>query len=222
MKLMLADDHPLFIEGLKYLLEINGIRVAGTAHNGKEAFDQAKQIHPDIILMDIRMPGCSGIEALKLINAEMPDIKVVMLTTSDEDDDLFEAIKYGASGYLLKNINADELIGMLSDLESGGVPLSSGLAARLLKEFGQDRADAAKPQTGVRKNPPETSMLTQRQMEILEMVANGFTYKIVSEKLGLTERTVKYHMGRIIELLHLKNRSQVIAYAAKMGMTEEK
>jgi DNA-binding NarL/FixJ family response regulator len=219
MKLMLVDDHPLFMEGLKYLLETNGICVAGTAVNGKEAFFKAKQIHPDIILMDIRMPECSGIDALKLIKAEMPDIKVVMLTTSDEDDDLFEAIKYGASGYLLKNINAEQLIDMLSDLENDGVPLSPGLAARLLKELGRGHANAEKPETGTQKGPPEKSALTERQTEILKMVAGGITYKKVGEKLGLSERTVKYHMGRIIELLHLKNRAQVIDYASQIGLT---
>ena len=216
---MIVDDHPLFMEGLKYLLETNGICIAGTACNGKEAFYKAKQIHPDIILMDIRMPECSGIDALKLIKAEMPEIKVVMLTTSDEDDDLFEAIKYGASGYLLKNINAEQLLEMLSDLEHNGVPLSPGLASRLLKEFGQDYANTERSETGARKEPPEKSALTRRQMEILEMVAGGITYKKVGEKLGLSERTVKYHMGRIIELLHLKNRAQVIAYASRAGFT---
>ena len=215
MKLMLVDDHPLFMEGLQYLLETHGINVAGTACNGKDALSKARKLRPDIILMDIRMPECSGIDALKLIKAEMPEIKIVMLTTSDEDDDLFEAIKCGASGYLLKNINAEKLIDMLSDLENDGVPLSPGLAARLLKEFGQigktDEADGQKTL--------DRQALTERQMEILEMVAKGKTYKEVGEKLALTERTVKYHMGRIIELLHLKNRAQVIDYASQIGLT---
>lgn len=217
MKLMLVDDHPLFMEGLKYLLETNGISVAGTACNGKEALYKARTLRPDIILMDIRMPECSGIDALKLIKAEMPEIKVAMLTTSDEDDDLFEAIKCGASGYLLKNINAEQLIEMLSDLQNDGAPLSPGLAARLLKEFGQEQADTGKPETDSRKDQPENPALSERQKEILEMVAGGITYKKVGEKLGLSERTVKYHMARIIEQLHLKNRSQVIAYASKIG-----
>lgn len=220
MKLMLVDDHPLFMEGLKYLLETNGISVAGTACNGKEAIYEARKLRPDIILMDIRMPECSGIDALKFIKAEMPEIKIVMLTTSDEDDDLFEAIKCGASGYLLKNINAEQLIEMLSDLENDGAPLSPGLAARLLKEFGQERANMEKPETDTQSDQPGNSGLTARQVEILEMVAGGITYRKVGERLGLSERTVKYHMGRIIEQLHLKNRSQVIAYASKIGLAK--
>ncbi len=136
MKLILADDHPLFLEGLQYVLETFGIEVAGVAQDGREALAKAQLLKPDIILMDIKMPICSGIDALRLIKAEMPEIKIVMLTTSDEDDDLFDAVKYGASGYLLKNANAKDLVNMLSDLEKGEVPLSPGLAARLLEEFG--------------------------------------------------------------------------------------
>jgi len=219
MKLMLVDDHPLFIEGLKYLLETHGISVAGIATNGMEAFEQARVLQPDIILMDIKMPECDGISALKYIKAEMPDIKIVMLTTSDEDDDLFEALKYGASGYLLKNINAEELLAMLSGLENDEVPLSPGLAARLLREFRNNTENSKAAEESCRE--AEVG-LTGRQLEILELIAKGSTYKAAAEKLGISERTVKYHMARMIDLLHLKNRAQVIAYAARMGLTEGK
>lgn len=217
-KLMLVDDHSLFLEGLQYLLETHGIEVAGTADNGIEALAKARILKPDIILMDIRMPGCSGLDALKLIKAEMPEVKVVMLTTSVEDEDLFNAIKYGASGYLLKNTNADELIGMLSDIEKGEASFSPELAGRLLKEFRS--SGTGKPSQHVPEDTKAES-LTERQLEVLELVAKGITYKNVGETLGLTERTVKYHMGKILELLHLENRAQVIAYAARMGLVEE-
>jgi len=209
MKLLLVDDHPLFLEGLQYLLGTYGIGVAGFAANGNEAIEQARTLKPDIILMDIKMPECSGLEALKRIKAEMADIKIVMLTTSDDDEDLFEAIKYGASGYLLKSTNARELVDMLSDLEKGEVPLSPDLSARILKEFGNSRGNS--------RGGCENFVLSERQQEVLEMVAKGITYKEVGEALRLTERTVKYHMGRIIELLHLENRAQVIAYATRIG-----
>jgi DNA-binding NarL/FixJ family response regulator len=221
MKLMLADDHPLFLEGLQYVLETFGIEVAGVAQDGREALSKARILKPDIILMDIKMPGCSGIDALKLIKAEMPDIKIIMLTTSDEDDDLFDAVKYGASGYLLKNTNAKDLVDMLSDLEKGEVPLSPGLAARLLKEFGcSDTYDHKLSQHTLEE--VRRGKLTERQLEVLNMIARGITYKEAGDVLGLTERTVKYHMGRIIELLHLENRAQVIAYAARIGLVEVK
>lgn len=220
MRLMLVDDHPLFLEGLKYLLETYGIEVAGIAENGKEALEKAQVLNPDIILMDIKMPKCSGIDALKLIKAEMPDIKIVMLTTSDEDEDIMEAIKYGASGYLLKNTNAKELVGMLKDLERGEVPVSPDLASQLLKEFKSHSCDES-ASTNIPSQDSQKVQLTERQLKILEMVSKGITYKEVGDALGLTERTVKYHMGRIIELLHLENRAQVIAYAARIGLVEK-
>ncbi|WP_366923916.1 response regulator transcription factor [Metallumcola ferriviriculae] len=216
MKLMLVDDHSLFLEGLQYLLETHGINVTGTAHNGRDALVKARILKPDIILMDIKMPECSGMDALKLIKAEMSDIKVVMLTTSEEDEDLFDAVKYGASGYLLKDTNAKTLVDMLSDLERGEVPLSPGLAARLLREFRLSGRYDPKPLQQIAGDIQE-GYLTNRQLEVLDMVAKGNTYKEVGDALGITERTIKYHMGRIIELLHLENRAQVIAYAARRG-----
>lgn len=220
MKLLLVDDHPLFLEGLQYLLETHGIEVAGVAYNGTEALKKARILNPNIILMDIRMPESSGLDALKLIKAEMPHIKIVMLTTSEEDEDLFDAVKYGAAGYLLKNTNAKRLVDMLSDLEKGETPLSPGLAARLLREFSSSAVYEYKSsQHPVEDN--KVGKLTNRQLEVLEMVAKGITYKEAGEALGLTERTVKYHMERIIERLHYENRAQVIAYAARIGLVED-
>jgi DNA-binding NarL/FixJ family response regulator len=216
-KVMLVDDHPLFMEGLQYVLKAHGIMVAGTAQTGMEAVEKARTLKPDIILMDILMPGLSGLDALRLIKAEMPEIKIVMLTISEEDEDLFQAVKFGASGYLLKNTNADELINMLTALENNEIPLSSGLASRLLREYKQK--EKAHDENKTQKINPE--QLTERHLEVLELAAKGITYKEIGEILGLTERTVKYHMGRIIELLQLENRSQVVAYAARMGLIKE-
>jgi DNA-binding NarL/FixJ family response regulator len=220
MRVMLVDDHSLFLEGLHYLLETHGIDVIGIAKSGEEALQKARSLKPEIILMDIRMPQWSGLDTLKLMKAEMPEIKVIMLTTSDDDADLFEAIKYGASGYLLKSLNADELVKLLSSVENNEAPFSSGLAAKLLTEFRRDGMDR---QLLPRREPEagSTGPLTGRQLEILEMVAGGKTYKEVGSALGITERTVKYHMGKILELLHLENRAQVIAYATRLGIGEE-
>lgn len=220
MKLLLVDDHPLFLEGLQYLLETYGIDVAGIAHNGRQGLVKARRLKPDIILMDIKMPECSGLDALRLIKAEMPDVKVVMLTTSEEEEDLFDAVKYGASGYLLKSTNAKALVDMLYDLDKGEVPLSTGLAAKLLRELRHTGIDAPHSLQRSAEDTPK-GYLTDRQTEVLEMVARGITYKEVAEALGLTERTVKYHMGRIIEILQLENRAQVIAYAGRIGMVED-
>jgi len=218
MKLLLVDDHPLFLEGLQYLLKTYGIEVAGIARSGSDAITQAVLIKPDIILMDVKMPDCSGLDALRQIKAAMPEIKIVMLTTSDEDQDLFEAYRCGASGYLLKTIDARELVNTLRELEKGVPAIPPNMAARILNEFN--------PGTSKHNTASETSaetlpeQLTERQLEILGLVAVGATYKEAAQTLGLSERTIKYHMSRIIEVLHLKNRTQVIAYAARSKLAD--
>lgn len=224
MKLMLVDDHALFMEGLRYLLEIYGFEIACTAGSGKEALEQAELCRPDIILMDIRMPGMSGFDTLNLLKAQRPDVKVVMLTASQEDEDLFQAIKYGASGYLLKSANAEKLIETLWEIERGETLLSSVLASRLLNELTRPatKSDMIEEEdTDSCSQLTEKPQLTERQLEILELVAQGVSYREVGEALGLTERTIKYHMGNIVEILHLKNRSQVIAHAIKTGIIQD-
>jgi len=217
---MLVDDHPLFIEGLSYLLKTYGFEVSGIANSGREALEKVKFLHPDIILMDIRMPDLSGIDTLKRIKADKPTIKIVMLTSSEEDVDLFEAIQYGASGYLLKSTNARELVEMLHGLENGEAFLSPKLASKLFQKLNHPVTEENEiiSTTNLASDAPQ---LTERQIEILEMLAKGITYKDAGAALGLTERTVKYHMGKMIELLHLENRSQVIVYAAKMGIIKD-
>jgi len=209
---MLVDDHPLFLEGLQNLLQAHGVEVAGTAGNGKQALIQARKLKPDVILMDIAMPVCSGLDAIRPIKEEMPRVKIVMLTSFDDNEDLFEAVKRGASGYLLKNLNAGELVTLLHALEQGEAPLSPGLAARLLVEFAR-QADKAKPDSATEQEKT-AARLTQRQADVLNLVAQGKTYKEVGAELNLTERTIKYHMEKILEMLQLENRSQAIAYAA--------
>lgn len=221
MKLMLVDDHPLFIEGLSYLLKTYDFEVSGIAHSGREALEKARLLKPDVILMDIKMPDLSGIDTLKLLKAEWPEIKIAMLTSSEDDEDLFDAIRYGASGYLLKSTGAKELVEMLHGLENGEALLTRPVAARILQELKRLNTDGKEDGRQSVEQDTEEPRFTQRQLEILEMVAKGVTYKDAGTALGLTERTVKYHMGKIIELLHLENRSQVIAYAVKMGIVQE-
>ncbi|MFZ3171137.1 MAG: response regulator transcription factor [Carboxydocellales bacterium] len=212
MRVLLVDDHFLFLDGLRNLLVSRDIEVVGTAGDGLEAVKKTRFFRPDLIMMDIRMPFCNGLEATRLIKAEFPDIKIVMLTTSEEETDLFEAIKSGASGYLLKSLKAEELFGLLSDLKKGEVSLSPVLSSQLLEEY--------KRGVGKGKDSSE-NYLTERQEEILTHVAQGKPYKEVGKILFISENTVKYHMGRILEKLHLDNRSQVIAYATKKGIIGE-
>lgn len=225
MRVMLVDDNSLFLEGLQYLLETYGIEVVGTAQDGEMSIKKTRELKPDIILMDIKMPNYSGLETLRAIKTELPDIKIVMLTTSDDDEDLITAIRYGAAGYLLKNSNAKELVGMLSLLEKNEVPLSPGMAKRLLEELRGKGKEPVEQSRQLYTDAPKDqaqSPLTEQQLLILELVAQGVTYKEVGETLGLSERTIKYHMERIIEQLHLTNRSQAIAYAVSKGLFTNK
>lgn len=225
MRILLADDHGLFVEGLGNLLQAGGFQVVGAAADGLEAVRLAREIRPDLILMDIRMPVSSGLEAARVIHAEMPEIRVVVLTTSSEDSDLYEALKCGASGYLLKNLKPDELFEYLHGLERGEAPLSPELAGRLLHEFARQAAaldELAEHPAGQTPAPlAETALsaeLTPRQRQILTLVAEGQTYKEVGAAMYISENTVKYHMGEIVARLHLKNRAQAVAYALRSGL----
>ncbi len=216
MKTLLVDDHPLFLDGLKNLLTLRGIEVVGTARDGMEALEKARTLHPEIILMDIQMPNLDGLAATRLIKAELRDVKIVMLTMSAEDEDLFEAIKNGACGYLLKTLDVDEFYSLFVGLARGEVPLSPGLAGRVLEEF----ARQAMKNKSIKPVEAKTEVLTARQIQVLTLVAQGLTYKEVGAKLYLAERTIKYHIGEIIERLHLENRSQAIQYARGMKLVK--
>ncbi len=212
MKILLVDDHALFLQSLKGLLNTDGHEVVGMAKNGFEALTQARLLRPDLILMDIEMPECDGLATTRLIKAEMPQVKIVMLTVSTSDEHLFEAIKSGAIGYLLKSQNADQFLELVAQVDKGGVALPSELAVRLLEEFARQARHIEQP---VEEPPAE---LTGRQLEILTLVAQGLTYPEIGEILHLSEPTIRYHMGQILERLHLENRAQVIAYAARHGL----
>lgn len=203
MRVLLADDHPLFREGLVSLLEARGIEVAGQAADGAEAVALARGLHPDVVLMDLWMPGVGGLEATRLIKAEMPQVKVVILTVSDAEEDLFEAIRSGAHGYLVKSTSSAEFYDLLEALERGEAPLSRGLAVKIVRYLA-----AGAPEIG----------LTARELEVLRLVSEGMTNREVAELLAVSEATVKFHMTNILDKLHLENRAQVVAYAHRHGL----
>jgi DNA-binding NarL/FixJ family response regulator len=229
LRVLLVDDHRLFLEGLRNLLTSEGIEVVGLAHDGLEALAAARRLQPDVILMDIQMPRCDGVAATRLIKAEMPACKIVMLTMSENEQDLFEAVKSGASGYLLKRLDAEEFFAYLAELQTGHPPFSPGLAEKILKEFAHQgirpedgpspASAAAAPVEDSPGDEAQEGSLSGRQVQILTLVARGQTYRQVADTIGIAERTVKYHMAEILDRLHLDNRAQVIAYAARMGLT---
>jgi len=221
MRVLIADDHPLLVDGLCSLLEAHGVEVAGTVGDGQA---EALRLEPDLVLMDIRMPVCDGLAATRLIKAQRPDMRIVMITTSAEDQDLFEAVKSGACGYLLKSTRGPAFIEALHGLEQGIPPFSPGLADRLLREFAHLREDAETRGQGDAETrghgDAEKGRLTERQVQVLRLISEGLTYKEVGAKLCLSEVTIRYHMSEIMHLLHLENRSQVIAYAAQHGLAQ--
>jgi len=224
MRVLVVDDHRLLSEGVSNLLAAHGIEVLGIASDGVEAITLMQELNPDVILMDIRMPRCNGLSATRQIKALRPEIKILMLTTSAEDQDLFESIKSGASGYLLKSISGNAFIEALRGLEQGTPPFSPGLANRLLNEFAKlsgTEEGLSNPASHPKDRKRQTNRLTERQTEVLRLVALGLTYREVGERLSLSERTVRFHMTEIISRLHLQNRNQVLAYAGKLGLKSD-
>ena len=224
MRVLVVDDHRLMSDAISNLLAAHDIEVLGVASDGLEAIPLAQELHPDVILMDIRMPRCDGLSATRQIKALCPEIKILMLTTSAEDQDLFESIKSGASGYLLKSISGNAFIEALRGLEQGTPPFSPGLASRLLREFA--KLSSTEEQFSAVVDRPsdrdeQTNELTERQTEVLRLVAQGLTYREVGKQLSVSERTVRFHMTEIISRLHLQNRSQVLAYAGKLGLKSD-
>lgn len=223
MRVLICDDHRLLLEGLANLLDAHGIEVAGMAADGLQAYTLARSLKPDLILMDIRMPNCDGLDATRQIKAAMPDVKIVILTTSIDEADLFEAVRSGATGYLLKSMDTEELVEVLNQAQKGIPPFSPGLAAKLLREFTRLSAEEAEgsEEDKPREDKGPQNGLTARQVEVLTLVAEGLTYKEVGARLSLSPRTIKYHMAEIMDRLHMENRAQVLAYAGKIGMTKE-
>jgi two-component system NarL family response regulator len=217
MKVLLADDHALFLEGMHNLLTLHGIQVVGTARNGLEAFEKTLQLRPDIVLMDIRMPVCDGVTATRMIKAERPDCKIVILTTSTDEPDLLEAIKSGANGYLLKSLETGPFLTYLDGVIRGEAAISRELSGVLLKTIARNDEDTR----GRGEKQPinhRDAELTPHQVKLLQLVAEGLTNKELAERLCLSEHTIKYHLGEIFRRLHLKNRDQAVAYAISKGL----
>jgi DNA-binding NarL/FixJ family response regulator len=215
IRVLLVDDHVLFRKGLVSLMALRPeLEVVGEADDGNEALARARELKPDLVLMDINMPNCNGLEATRLIKAELPDLRIVMLTVSEQEEDLYEAIKSGAQGYLLKNLRPESLFEMMQDAVRGEAPISPGIAAKILEELGRRRdreRDHEEP-------ADESSLLTQREREILILVVDGASNKEIAQKLHITEGTVKNHLHHILEKLHLQNRVQITAFALRKGL----
>ncbi|RMH22754.1 MAG: DNA-binding response regulator [Acidobacteria bacterium] len=212
MRLIIADDHALFRDSLRSLLTARGFEVVGEAADGRQAVELAKRLSPDVVLMDLSMPELDGLAATRLLSAECPQVKVVVLTASSDDADLFEAIKSGAEGYLLKNLESDKFFALLEGVAKGEPALTPALARKLLKELAQ-------PSKSPKNEDPDA--LTARETEVLELMVQGVTSnRSLARKLGVSENTVKFHVRNILDKLHVHNRAQVVSYALRHGIVD--
>ena len=215
VRVLVVDDHALFRRGLTLVLEAEeGIDVVGESEDGEDAVAKAEELAPDVVLMDVRMPKLNGIEATRRITEIQPTTKILMLTVSDEEEDLYEAIKAGATGYLLKEISIEEVADAVRAVVQGQTLISPSMASKLIQEFNnlskrsEERRDMPAPK------------LTDRELEVLKLVAQGMSNRDVAGVLFISENTVKNHVRNILEKLHLHSRMEAVMYAVREKLLE--
>jgi DNA-binding NarL/FixJ family response regulator len=217
IRAMIVDDHALFRRGLEMVLEEEAdIELVGQASDGSEAVEKAGESLPDVVLMDIRMPRSSGIEACRAMKEVAPSAKIVMLTISDEEEDLFEAIRAGASGYLLKDLPLDEVAETVRAVHGGQSLINPSMAGKLLSEF----ATLAKRDTGERVQQVPPPRLTEREMQVLKLVARGMNNRDIAKELFISENTVKNHVRNILEKLQIHSRMEAVMVAVREKLIE--
>jgi DNA-binding NarL/FixJ family response regulator len=215
LRILLVDDQPLFRKALASLIAGQfDFTVVGEASNGGEALDQVRNLSPDIVVMDVQMPGVDGIGGVKAIRGAGRDLPIIMLTISDDDDDLFRAIEAGANGYLLKNMRPEQIFEGIRGAAHGEAPIAGAVAGRLLEAL---RNGGVAPRRGATEMSAEEMSLTRREAEILQLIAAGLSNKEIATRLTITEGTVKNHVHHALEKLHLTNRVQAAAYAIRHG-----
>jgi DNA-binding NarL/FixJ family response regulator len=217
IRALIVDDHALFRRGLEMVLaEEEDIELVGEASDGAEAVDKAGEALPDVVLMDIRMPRSSGIQACRAMKEVAPSAKIVMLTISDEEEDLFEAIRAGASGYLLKDIPLDEVADVVRAVHDGQSLINPSMAAKLLTEF----AVLARREESERDEQVPAPKLTDRELEVLNLVARGMNNRDIAKALFISENTVKNHVRNILEKLQIHSRMEAVRIAVREKLIE--
>jgi DNA-binding NarL/FixJ family response regulator len=215
IRVVIVDDHALFRRGLELVLsEDPEIEIVGEAEDGIQAIELADELEPDVMLMDVRMPRASGIEAARAVRAGHPDVKVIMLTVSDDENDLYESIKAGANGYLLKEVAIEEVPDAIRSVAQGHSLISPSMASTLLAQFNVLARRAEEPQAA------PAPRLTERELEVLRLVARGLSNREIGAELYIAENTVKNHVRNILEKLHLHSRMEAVVYAMREKLLE--
>jgi two-component system nitrate/nitrite response regulator NarL len=215
---LLVDDQPLFRRALATLIGAQfDMTVVGEAEDGRDALDKVRNLRPDLVVMDVNMPVASGPDGVNAIRSAGFTTPIVMLTVSEDDDDLFESIKAGANGYLLKNVKPDQLFDDLRGVMRGEAPIAPAVASKLLDAL----RTGGIPARGSAIVAPEDTVLTRRESEVLQLVASGMSNKEIANELTITEGTVKNHVHNALEKLHLTNRVQAAAYAVRQGYANQ-
>jgi DNA-binding NarL/FixJ family response regulator len=207
MRILLADDHALIRDGIASLVRAWGHEVVGQAADGADAVRMAADLRPELVLMDVRMPVLTGIEATRRIKVDQPGVAIVMLTVSEDEDDLFAAIKAGAQGYLLKNLESRQLRSMLEAVRRGEPAITATTAARIIDELGRRDRETSAP-----------DRLTERELDVLRLVTEGMRNKQIAERLNISGNTVKFHLGNILGKLHAQSRTELAARALREGL----
>ena len=224
LRILLADDHALFREGLRVLLTARGFDVIAEVGTGVAAVEEAQRLAPDLIVLDLDMPEMGGLEATRLIKTAMPDVAIVILTASERETSLFEAVKSGALGYVLKTMSSADLVQQIDAAARGETALNPELATKILAEFSRvsralDTPTASAPTQEIPNSPAadsdDTEALTAREREVLERLIAGDSNKEIGSALFVSENTVKYHLKNILQKLHVNNRAQVVAWAMR-------
>ena len=214
MRVLVVDDHSLFRDGLVSLLNAAGFEVIGEVGDGETAIAETLRLKPDLVLMDVSMPKMNGLEALQQIKQQSPEITVVMLTASDEDQVLMEAIRLGANGFLQKNLNSNEFLTSLHGLEKGEAAMTLKTATRLMAGFSITQKTPSGREAELELSPKE--------IEMLPFICDGYTNKEISTRLNISENTVKYHIKNILQKLNLNSRAEIAVYAVQNGLYGKK
>jgi len=214
LRVLIADDHRLFRQGLIGLMKTRRdlVEVVGEAATGTETLELAEQLQPDVVLLDLQMPDGDGFQTATFLRQFYPQMAIVILTASESDEDLYRAVQLGVAGYLLKSLDANELFDLLGSVAVGEMALTRAMAARLVRSIAKHNATTD-------ANGSPMPALTERELDVLRLVAQGASNPQIADHLCITVNTVKVHLHNILEKLQLKNRAQIAAYAVSRGLT---